>query len=43
MNSIAIWYNENMRYKMHSMQYTVHNIKRLKHIVVRNACISTKF
>ena len=28
MNSIEAWYNKNTRYKIHIIQYTVHNIKR---------------
>ena len=33
MKSIGIWYNKNMRYKIHIIQYTVYNIKRrMKHI-----------
>ena len=32
MNSIGIWYNKNTRYKIHIIQYTVHNIeRRIKH------------
>ena len=34
MNSKGIWYNESTRYKIHIIQYTVHNIKRrIKHIL----------
>ena len=32
MNSVIIWYNKNTRYKIHIIQYTVHNInRRIKH------------
>ena len=32
MNSKGIWYNKNTRYKIHIIQYTVHNIRRrIKH------------
>ena len=30
MNSTGIWYNKNTRYKIHIIQYTVHNIKKIK-------------